>query len=115
MLSKCFIGPQLLFLFLFTHTFLLLLKLIKLVCDSLLTHLDANDLHNLSQMINIIHRSFLVDLSSAQLLSDVLLSCKDQLDIILRHKCETLSAATRSSSSANTMHIVLGTLWHIKV
>ena len=115
MFSESLGRTQFLLLFLLADALLLFFKLVKLVCNALFTHLYSYHLHHLCQVVYVVHGSLLVDFRRVKLLSDVLLSSKNQLYIVLSHKSQRGAAAACPSSASNSMHVVLRTLRHVKV
>ena len=102
-----------LFILLLAHASLLCLEVVELVCDALLAHLDANDLHNFHKVVDVFQGSFLVDLSRPKLLARVLLARLNQLHVILSHEGERFATSACSSGAPDPMNVVLWTFGHV--
>ena len=110
-----FVCSSFFFFFLLSDAAFALLEFIKLICDSLFTHFYSNYLHNFDQMIYVFHCCFFIDFCSVQFLIDVFLGCQDKFNVVLSDKSQTLTAPTRSGSTAHPVYVIFRTFGHIKV
>ena len=115
MLGQRLLRSPVLFFFLFTDAAFLLLKLVKLVCDTGFAHFDSDHLHHFCEVSDISKCSLFVDLSGAKFLIDVLLSRQDELDIVLSHEGERLATSACSGGATHSVHVVFRALGHVEV
>ena len=121
LLLSCFSPSRIIlnfirFIFFLLDTAFFRLKVVKFVCDSLLTHFNSDNVHDFCYVSNII-RSFLIINFVALLYftADIFLNRHQKLNVILGDKSEGCATTASSGSATHSVHVVFGCARHIIV
>jgi hypothetical protein len=94
---------------------LAIFELRKFFIYSLLIHLYSNHLHDLDNVAQIFKDFFFWKDCLFKFNLDITFNCSYKLNVILCHKGRWSTSSSCTSSSANSVHVVLWVLGHIEI